>query len=185
MHLSPVWWQFGGASHVFCKHEKFIDFQTNPGASVDLMWNPSSKAKGGILCKSECDSRTQQIKVRNVVTLRRVGWERKAIPYPAIFLFADICEDLELRQRILDIKDEIANHRIHAKTSLTRTRSQNTRRYFRLIRSVQIWVLSSFQVAAGPVCSYVLFCPKLAHWNIICEYIGESVVFWFLMDWAS
>ncbi|XP_064641766.1 protein phosphatase 1 regulatory subunit 16A-like isoform X9 [Lineus longissimus] len=39
----------------------------------------------------------------------------------------DICEDLELRQRILDIKDEIANHRIHAKTSLTRTRSQNTR----------------------------------------------------------
>ncbi|XP_064641758.1 protein phosphatase 1 regulatory subunit 16A-like isoform X2 [Lineus longissimus] len=41
----------------------------------------------------------------------------------------DICEDLELRQRILDIKDEIANHRIHAKTSLTRTRSQNTRRF--------------------------------------------------------
>ncbi|XP_064641762.1 protein phosphatase 1 regulatory subunit 16A-like isoform X5 [Lineus longissimus] len=41
----------------------------------------------------------------------------------------DICEDLELRQRILDIKDEIANHRIHAKTSLTRTRSQNTRSF--------------------------------------------------------
>ncbi|XP_074646447.1 uncharacterized protein LOC141902560 isoform X2 [Tubulanus polymorphus] len=39
----------------------------------------------------------------------------------------DICEDMELRQQILDLKDEIANNKINIKHSLTRTRSQNTR----------------------------------------------------------
>ena len=42
---------------------------------------------------------------------------------------ADICEDLELKQRIIEMKDEIESHRATRKRDLVRKRSQNTRRY--------------------------------------------------------
>ena len=41
----------------------------------------------------------------------------------------DICEDVELKQRIIEMKDEIESHRATRTRDLVRKRSQNTRRW--------------------------------------------------------
>ena len=42
---------------------------------------------------------------------------------------SDICEDVELKQRIIEMKDEIESHRATRTRDLVRKRSQNTRRW--------------------------------------------------------
>ena len=53
--------------------------------------------------------------------------------YNICLLDIDICEDLDLKQRIIDMKDEIESHRATKKRDLVRKRSQNTRRLVQLI----------------------------------------------------